>query len=315
MAKMLPIDASRAEYAALRGDPARWRDAIVTVAVRHGHVAGPVHPLGGSNLVAAIDGDLIVKLFPPFLRYQWQSERLALAALDGRLTLAATPRLAHDGDLDGWPYLIMTRLGGVSLEDVWPAAREPDRIDLLAQIGALIAEVQAIDPAPLASIGPGWDDFVRTQRASVVARHARLGAPPALVAELDAYLDRAAPDLPRAITPVILTGEYTPENLRVAPRAGGGWHITGLIDFGDAWTGPADYDLLGPATFLCAGDAARLRALVGAPITPAVRARLMAMLLLHRHSDLGVQVRIDGWRERAPSLDALAALIFPSSTV
>jgi hypothetical protein len=37
----------------------------------------------------------------------------------------------------------------------------------------------------------------------------------------------------------------------------------------------------------------------------------MALLLLHRHSDLDAQLRIPDWRGRAHSLDELAALVFP----
>ena len=83
------------------------------------------------------------------------------------------------------------------------------------------------------------------------------------------------------------------------------------------WCGAADYDLLGPATFLAAGDPARLGALPAArgyspdELVPALRDRLMALLLLHRHSDLDAQLRIPDWRGRAHSLDGLAALVFP----
>jgi hygromycin-B 7''-O-kinase len=307
---MLSATISREQYRALRADPAAWRGAIEAICVRHGIVAGTSRPLGGSNLVAAI-GDVVVKLFPPFLRYQWAHERIALGVLRGALADVATPALLHDGELDGWRYLIMTALGGTPLEAVWPRATHDEQLDLLAQIGALIRRVHAIDPGPIAALPPRWDDFIDTQRAHCQARHARLGLPAHLLAGLDAYLDRTASLVPRegAFREVILTGEYTPENLLVA-RRGARWRITGLIDFGDLAHGPSAYDLLGPATFLACGDPARWRALLGDRPPPA-RALLMALLLLHRHSDLGVQIRIDGWRDRVRTLDELAALIFP----
>jgi len=304
---MLPVDLSREAYRELRRDPSRWRDAVVAVAARHGLVAGAPRPLGGSNLVAAVDGDRVVKLFPPFLRYQWAAERLALGAV--RIALP-TPALLHEGELDGWTYLVMTRLDGESLQDVWPRAPHAQRSDLLAQIGAVIADVHRLDPGPIAGLGPAWDDFVRTQRDGCVARHRRLGLPGPLLAGIDGYLERTAPLLPRGEPDVILTGEYTPENLLVGPDG----RLAGMIDFGDVWSGPADYDLLGPATFMAGGDPGHLRALLrgrGRREDPALRDRLMALLLLHRHSDLGLQVQIDGWRERAATLDELAALIFP----
>ena len=307
---------SRDDYRALRGDPQRWHDAIATIAARHGLDAGPVRPLGGSNLVASVGGTRVVKLFPPFLRYQWDSERVALAVLHGALAPVVTPELLHEGEIDGWPYLVMTRLEGASLEDAWRHAAADEQVQLLGQIGALIARVHALDPGPIAAIGPRWDDFLAAQRAGCVARHRRLALPAPLLAELEAYLDRAMPAIPHVIAPVILTGEYTPANLLVTRRADR-WQLTGLIDFGDVWCGAADYDLLGPATFLAAGDPARLGALLAArghapgELVPALRDRLMALLLLHRHSDLDAQLRVPDWRGRAHSLDELAALVFP----
>jgi hygromycin-B 7''-O-kinase len=240
---------------------------------------------------------------------------VALAVLHGALAPVVTPELLHVGEIDGWPYLVMTRLEGASLEDVWPRAAA-EQVQLLEQIGALIAQVHALDPDPIAAIGPRWDDFLAAQRAGCVARHSRRALPAPLLAELEAYLDRVTPGIPRVITPVILTGEYTPANLLVTRRADR-WQLTGLIDFGDVWCGAADYDLLGPATFLAAGDPARLGALLAArghapgELVPALRDRLMALLLLHRHSDLDAQLRIPDWRGRAHSLDELAALVFP----
>lgn len=329
----LPGTITRDAYRALRAEPARWRGAAAAIAAAHGVTAEPLRPLGGSNLVAALgdgDGDEdgngnVLKLFPPFLRFQWEAERRALALVHGRVGVA-TPALRYAGEQDGWTYLIMSRLAGASLDDVWPALAEAERCDLLAQIGALIAEVQRVPPGSLVELEPSWAERLRGQRAGCVARHRERGLPAALVADLDAFLDRTAGALPAGAPPVLLTGEYTPENLLVARDPGardpgardhGRWRIIGLIDFGDATTGPAEYDLLGPGTFLAAGDPRRLRALLAGrgyaheDLTPRLRERLMALLLLHRHSDLAVQVRIEGWRERARTLDELAAIVWP----
>jgi hygromycin-B 7''-O-kinase len=313
--QQLPDPITRAEYRALRAEPARWRGAAAVIAAANGVASEPLRPLGGSNLVAALgDGD-VLKLFPPFLRHQWEAERRALALIQGRVGVA-TPALRCDGEHDGWTYLIMSRLAGAPLDDVWPALDEVERCDLLVQIGALIAEVQRVPPGSLVDLEPSWDDRLRDQRAGCVARHRERGLPAALVDDLDRFLDRVTHALPAGAPPVLLTGEYTPENLLVA-RDDGRLRIVGLIDFGDATTGPAEYDLLGPGTFLAAGDPVRLRALLEGrgyareDLTPRFRDCLMALLLLHRHSDLPVQVRIEGWRERARTLDELAAIVWP----
>jgi hygromycin-B 7''-O-kinase len=311
----LPDTITRDEYRALRVEPAHWLGAVAAIAANHGVTAGPLRPLGGSNLVAAVGDADVLKLFPPFLRYQWEAERRALGVLHGRVGVA-TPALRCDGEYGAWTYLIMSRVTGASLEDVWPALGEVDRCDLLVQIGALIAEVQRVPPGSLIDLEPSWADRLRDQRAGCVARHRERGLPAALVDELDRYLDRVAGALPAGAPPVLLTGEYTPENLLVAHDSGR-WRIVGLIDFGDVTTGPAEYDLIGPGTFLAAGDPARLRALLEGrgyaheDLTPRLRDCLMALLLLHRHSDLHLQLRIERWHERAGTLDELAAIVWP----
>ncbi len=308
---------SRDEYRALRAEPGRWRHAVADICALHAIPADGIRALGGSNMVASVGDAHIVKLFPPFLRFQWDAERVALLTLDGRLS-AATPQLRHQGERDGWPYLVMTKLPGTSLADVWPGAAEGERIDILAQIGALIAEVQRVPPGPLARVGPSWDERIAAQLAACEARHARLGLPEPLLRDLRPYLDRALARgaLPAGFAPAILTGEHTPENLLVE-RRGGRWVVTGLVDFGDAMVGPGDYDLLGPSTFLAAGRRDRVRSLFlaagksNADLAPALAERLLVLLLLHRHSDLDLQIAIDGWRDRVGGFDDLAALLWP----
>jgi hygromycin-B 7''-O-kinase len=122
--------------------------------------------------------------------------------------------------------------------------------------------------------------------------------------------------VPGSFRPVVLTGEYTPENLLMTRHAGA-WRVSGLIDFGDVMIGFNEYDLLGPGTFLVSGDALRLRELLvgfgyGDPHpSSGLSQRLMRMLLLHRFSDLHSQVKIDGWQDRVRDLDELEALLWP----
>ncbi|RYZ47684.1 MAG: hypothetical protein EOP07_26670 [Proteobacteria bacterium] len=90
-----------------------------------------------------------------------------------------------------------------------------------------------------------------------------------------------------------------------------------MIDFGDTMIGVADYDLIGPSTFLCAGDPELVTSLFkgygfqfeGSKET--TQRRLLLLLLLHRYSDLNSQLRIDNWASKARDFDQLASLIWP----
>jgi len=116
--------------------------------------------------------------------------------------------------------------------------------------------------------------------------------------------------------PVILTGEYIPENFLLS-RESGGWRLSGLIDFGDVMTGWGEYDLLGPSGFMAAGMPRRVRSLFegfgysNAHIDPQLKRRLMTLLLLHRFSDPIRQIRIEGWQQKAGDLLELQELLWP----
>jgi hygromycin-B 7''-O-kinase len=315
---LLPAAITSRELGALRAATATWLPHAQAIARAQGLAGEPRAFADGSNLVAAVGEHHVLKLFAPFLAHQHRSERAALAHLAGALDLAI-PALVADGEHQGWPWLIMTRVDGEPLEAVWPALGHHERVTALRDLGALVAAVQRVPVGPLVTLEPRWPAFQAAQATGARARHQRFGAPPHLLAELDAWLDRTRDTVPLHAPPAILTGEYTPGNVLLA-RQGGRWGLAGLIDFGDVMTGFAEYDLLGPATFSCAGDADLLRAfLQGWGLTRAAaagfRTRAMRMLLLHRYANLDGQVRIEGWRERAPSIDELAELLWPAAAL
>jgi hygromycin-B 7''-O-kinase len=116
--------------------------------------------------------------------------------------------------------------------------------------------------------------------------------------------------------PVILTGEYIPENFLLSCE-GGGWRLSGLIDFGDVMTGWGEYDLLGPSSFMTAGMPRRVRSLFEgfgysiADVDPPLKRRLMTLALLHRASDFVRQICIEDWQEKAGDLFELQELLWP----
>jgi hygromycin-B 7''-O-kinase len=149
--------------------------------------------------------------------------------------------------------------------------------------------------------------------------HGVLGAeawPHKFLAGLDDFLAEATPLIPINAAPVILTGEYIPENFLLR-RETSGWQLSGLIDFGDVLTGWGEYDLLGPSAFMTAGMPGRVRSLLkgfgysSGDISPALKHRLMALMLLHRASDPVRHICIDGWQQKADSLFELAELLWP----
>jgi hygromycin-B 7''-O-kinase len=299
----LPADPGIADFDALQEDPARWIGTLAALGARY--TSAPAVPAGeGTVLVALLGRELVLKLYPPFLRDHCAFERAILGLLQGRLSLP-TPHLVDSAEHAGWPYLVMTQLPGTPLDRVWPALQQHERCAVLRTIGRLAAEVHALPPGPMPALAPRWADFLQAQRERCNQRQQRTGLPAHLLAQLDGFLQGPVPKGPD----VILTGEYTPFNLL---HQGSG--LSAMFDFGDGLVGPREYDWLGPLCFLAAGDAARIDAFFdgyhGRPFDRGEREALLRLLLLHRYSNLQAQIAAPGW-QAATDFATLAALIWP----
>ena len=316
MTVFLPSLENYESFRTWRADPSRWLPVALDIAHGHGlKTAAPHVFTTGTNLVIGLGDELILKIFPPVLRAQYISERASLALLRGRLSIPI-PEILFEGERDGWPYLVITRLHGIVGGEVWPALPEDQKERVLAQIGATIAEVQHAPPGELSRIEPGWRDFMAKQIEGCRARHTRLGLPRKFLDGFDDILRDAATLIPFDKPPVILIGEYIPENFLLS-RQGDQWGLSGLFDFGDVMTGFGEYDLLGPSAFMTAGIKRRVRSLFdgfgysAADVTPDVKRRLMALMLLHRVSDPIRHFCIEDWQAKAADLLELQDLLWP----
>jgi hygromycin-B 7''-O-kinase len=303
-------------FQAWRADVSRCLPAALDIARSHGLSHRDPHLFStGTNLVIALDDGLVLKIFPPLLRHQFVSERSSLSQLRGRLGVPI-PEIVLEGERDQWPYLVITRLRGIIGTQAWPTLPEDQKERILGQIGETIAEVQCVPIGELSGIEPRWDQFVSRQIQGCRLRHERLGLPRKYLDGLDELLRGAATLIPMNAPPVILTGEYIPENFLLSLESRG-WRLSGLIDFGDVMTGWGEYDLLGPSAFMTAGMPRRVRSLFegfgysNANIDPELKRRLMTLLLLHRASDPVRHICIEGWQQKAGDLFELQELLWP----
>src|ERR1700689_4577421 len=150
-------------YDAWGAAPAACLPAALDIARSHRLPHGEAHLFAtGTNLVVALDDRLILKIFPPLLRHQFVSERMSLAQLRGRITVPI-PEIVLEGERDGWPYLVITRLSGIIGKQAWPHLPDEQKQRLLGQIGENIAEVRCVPVGELSTIEPRWDEFIPPQ--------------------------------------------------------------------------------------------------------------------------------------------------------
>ncbi|MDP3532225.1 MAG: aminoglycoside 3'-phosphotransferase/choline kinase family protein [Alphaproteobacteria bacterium] len=268
----------------------------------------------GTNIVFAYGDDTVIKIFPPFHLDQFKNEFLVLKHLQGKLSVK-TPTIKAEGEIFGWPYIIMDQLNGTLLETLWDAMNHDNKMIIMRELGSLIREVHSLPISGLEEIDCHWKHFIQQQINSCVEQHRSAGLSNALLEEIPSYLDSTKDSLIKIEKPVLLTGEYTPMNFLVK-QTDGVWHIDALIDFGDSMLGLPEYDLLGPGAFLIQGDKLLLREFLNSygytsnELTPALSHQLMALMLLHKYSNLKIQVRIEDWKSKVHNLKDLESLVW-----
>ncbi|MCO6008659.1 aminoglycoside 3'-phosphotransferase/choline kinase family protein [Actinoallomurus purpureus] len=307
----LPAAATEAQFATVRRDEARLRPGVLALCRRLGRSGADVTRFpDGSLPVYAVGDRLVLKLYPPIARERGQIEERVLRTIDGRLPVP-TPRVEEAGGFGTWRYLLMTRLRGEPLTEVWPRTGERDRDRLAAQLGTALAALHEI---PVRALGPpDWQGFLAGQRVDCVERQRARGLDPEWAAQIPEFLDSVP--LPPS-SPVLLHTEVMREHLLVAPGPDGGWSLSGLYDFEPAMMGDREYEFVSVGLFVSRGDPRFLRHLLtaygysGDRLDATLQRRLLAYALLHRYSDLSWYLE-EMPEPPVPKLDALAARWWP----
>lgn len=267
-----------------------WRAAIEEVAARHVLGGGEPAPFPtGSDIVWSV-GEWVVKLTAPKWRSEIENEARCLRHVEGRLGVR-TPRVLATGELEGWPYVVMSRVPGRSITSLWPGLAHDERLGLAAALGRLARELHELD---LLEGGGAWEPYFEDALASAPRRHATPAVPPALAAEVPGFL--AAAGALDDGSRVLLHTELYGEHVLVEPR-GGRWIPCACIDFADARVGPREYEFTAPVELIFHAEQGLLRAYLLAygcgeeELGPARSERMLAWALAHRFGRLERMLR------------------------
>jgi hygromycin-B 7''-O-kinase len=285
----LPKADTQAEFEAACRDESGLRRGVAAICDLHGVGPDSISRLfGGSVPVYAIGGTLVLKLCPPFEPDECETESRVLQILDGRLPIP-TPRVHAVGALDGWGYILMTRLKGECLVDCWPRIPAGDRIGLAEALGETLATLHALRDPRLDRWKQDWGGFMEEQRRSCVERQRARGLEEHWLAQIPGFLD--AHPLDDAPAESLLHTEIMREHL-FAERDADGWKLSGLFDFEPAMLGSPEYEFAAVGLFFSCGDPAILRRVLTAygyaeeRLSVDLSGDLLAYTLLHRYSNL-----------------------------
>jgi len=237
---------------ALRGfleDPGIWMPAVRTICERHGLPPNEIArvPYGG-NLVVFLANDVVLKLVGPNWRIEFEREVTGLERVQGRLPVA-TPEIVTTGEIDGWPYLLMRRIPGAPLREVWRDVPEDWKVRIASTIGESLAVLHALDTSGLDAVDVDWDGFLDDRARRIVELQRTHKTPEHWLERLPDYVAARMPLLARPTRKVLLHADLHCDHVFLEEKPSG-WEVSGLIDFADCRLGGAEYEFAAPGVWI-----------------------------------------------------------------
>lgn len=284
----MPGASSLEEFERIRHDEAVLRPGIEAICDRHGLSGRRIDRFpDGSLPVYAVGDSSVLKIYPPVELRERDNESEVLQVLERRLTIR-TPSVQAVGELDGWGYLLMTRLQGELLSRAWPRLSPEARAALADSLGVALASLHSVRDSRLQGVHGIWEGFISEQRRTSVERQRAHGLGEEWLEQIPDYLE--AIDLGDSSKQVLLHTEIMREHLLVQEQSGG-WVLSGLFDFEPATVGAPEYEFASVGLFFSAGDPTLLRRTLLAygyspgQLSSRLSERLLALALLHRYSN------------------------------
>jgi hygromycin-B 7''-O-kinase len=286
----LPVITDAADYESHFNHDA-WRQAAATICARHNlSHASLQRSQQGENIIFFVDQRFVIKIFAPF-RQCYLREKAALEFANGKLGIQ-TPAILHTGEIEGWSYLVMTRLDGFLAKEVWSEVIECERIEIVSRLGAALKNLHEHAP-PLSdsALNRDWRGFIERQAKTCVERQRACRANPEWLESLPAYVAARLPLLPAESKPVMLHGDVHLGNLLLA-QENGRWKISGIFDFGESLCGFHEYEFVAPGVLVAQGNRQmQMEVLLAygykeSELDLNLRARLMLLTVLYECSDL-----------------------------
>jgi len=286
----LPVIADAADYERHFRDDAWGRAAAIICARHHLPYASLRRSQQGENIIFFVDERWVIKIFAPF-RQSYSREKAALEFAHGKLGIE-TPVILCAGELEGWSYLVLTRLSGIPAREAWLDIELHERIEIVSGLGVALKCLHR-HAAPLSkpALNHDWHKFIERQARTSVERQRACGANPEWLESLPIYIAARLGLLPAEYEPALLHGDVHAGNLLLA-QENGHWKITGLFDFGDSFCGVHEYDFVAPGVLMAQGSRELQRAMLLAygyqesQLDMNLRARLMLLTVLYECSDL-----------------------------
>ena len=167
---LLPSIDNILEYRKIYRDPTTWLPAMQAICEILGYNPdllsfGPA----GSHVVFWVGSDRLIKLFCPLWKQDYEAEYTVLKKLTPYPDLL-TPQLITKGQLESWPFIVISAVKGRPIEDVWDAIPDRDKTQIFNHLGQVIAKLHSIPTDNLEKIDKDWSAFIQHQMTTLLDR-------------------------------------------------------------------------------------------------------------------------------------------------
>lgn len=271
-----------------------------------------------ANAVYRVDGERYLKIYGPGAAWQFQVERSVLRTIEAYREIPA-PRIITVGELtQGWPYIVMTEVAGATAEEIWDSLPRSEQLALAGEIGRITAAIHRLPQEKLAAVEQAFggmrEHTTRYRDQHIAAIEATESISVKQRDDLIHFIQVEAWEHLNG-TPVLAHFDLAHNHIYLT-RERGRVRVTGIIDWGEAMLGPAEWDIAYLWFWTFSGDRQAMRecfrTLYADSHPPERFARRCLASLFHTSS---MSLLWPGFAERKPETDAivreLTAYLFP----
>lgn len=317
---MLPIDPSYELACKLVDDDnvELWRDIATKIADNHDIKIESLQKISGwANVLLIVNDDIVIKIIPPNWISQGRREVEALELIKGHALPVATPQLMATSSIDNWLYVVMNKLPGSNLDALWNNLDEDNQALIIKQVAKFANALHQIKlPASVkdSELYHNWPDFIKSQTVNCYEKHKHKKIPKHLLDLMEAFLDTHEHQS-HFETDILMHTDLHPGNLMVE-KHNGQWHLSAVIDFGDALIGPDKYfEYATSAMLMGLGNAKLNQALLDTydfeiQDIEQFQNHLMALSLLRHMGGVDYIIERFPGSEKLPNWEQMAKLFF-----
>ena len=218
-----------------------------------------------ASAVYRLDGERYLKVYGPAAEWQFHVERSVLRVLEEHPKIPA-PRIVAEAERgEAPPYLIMTAVPGATAEEIWDDLPRAEQLAIARQLGEITAAIHRLPTAELAEIEKKFGykqeliELFESRRAAEIESAERLSKQQRetllrfLRGEAREYVEGQS----------TLTHWDLAHNHVYLSAMDGATKVSGIIDWGEALLGPAEWDVVYLWFWTFSGDREAMRECLG----------------------------------------------------